>query len=186
MLEIVESKYLRELYENRVKEYKELYQKAKQLLEEKGEDAKWNRFFTVKDIINDFKKEASVTYEDFLKSYYLTDRDAAIALNKYGEESEKWLIIYRIMEKIGCTYGDARNYHYSKFVRYLKDLYKYNEMLIDKYGLVVIDDSLLKLINEEDDILSNLCLGKTFEHCLSIVYLPVKVVKKVMGYLNNR
>jgi len=143
-------------------------------------------FFTVKDVINDFKAKASVTYEDFVESYDLIDRDVAIALNKYSEKSEQWLIIYRIMEKTGCTYGDARNYHYSKFVRYLKDLYKYNEMLIDKYGLIVINDNLLKLINEEDDVLSDLCLNKTIRECLSIVYLPVEIIKEVMGYLNNQ
>jgi len=186
MLEVVESKYLRELYEDRVKEYKELYQKAKQLLEEKGEDAKWNRFFTVKDVIDDFKTKASATYDDFVKSYDLIDRDVAVALNKYGEESEQWLIIYRIMEKTGCTYGEARNCHYSKFVKYLKDLHKYNKILIDKYGLVLIDDKLFNIINEEDDVLSDLCLGRTFEHCLSIVYLPVEVAKKVIGYLDNQ
>ena len=181
MLQVIESKYLRDLYRKHIEEYKELYMKAKELLKREGEDARWNNYYLVKDVINEFKQKSEMSYEEYVEQFLLTDGDVAKALFEYNDDS---LVIYRIMEKTGCTYGDARNYHYGDFVKFLRKTYDKNMELKDEYGDTVIDTDMVENIKEID---MTLLRGYTIKHVIdNIILFHPDEVDEIVDYLNKR
>ena len=174
MLQVIESKYLRDLYGKYIKECKEL-------LEREGEDARWNNYYLVKDIIYAFKRNSEMSYEEYVEQFLLTDGDVAKALFEYNDDS---LVIYRIMEKTGCTYGDARNYHYGDFIEFLRKTYDMNMKLRKKYGDMVIDSDTVENIKKIDIILLK---GYAIKYVIdNIILFHPDQVDEIEEYLNKR
>jgi hypothetical protein len=144
MTGLSDSKYLKYRYEEHIKYNKELLEKLYEKLKKEKDS---NRIKALKEHIKITEEEFNKTYEEFVDSYLLLDDDVAIAICKFNDYS---LVIPGIMEKIGCTYGDARKYHYHNYVKILKDWYKSNMEFLEKYGEVYVDSNMANAIDDKN------------------------------------
>ena len=119
-----------------------------------------------------------MSYEEYVEQFLLTDGDVARALFEYNDDS---LVIYRIMEKTGCTYGDARNYHYGDFIEFLRKTYDMNMKLKEKYGDVIINEELIDMVDDHNRWLNyRLLYGKRIKDIIEDRYMEIDLVDKLL------
>jgi len=117
------SVYFKKLYIREKKYTIRNLNKVKKMIKKFGENYAWNNYINLKTAKKLFENDLNSMkkYEDWLKNHYISLEDLAIAYYEYSETS---YIIYYIMNHLGCTYGDARNYHYYNFIGKLEQKYK--------------------------------------------------------------